>query len=296
MRKLNFSVGGYFPQHFTYYAAYQLLVLIVHLIIVSFISFFHFLLDHRLSVIEEWAFEKSWEIAILTKVISLYFILKFILIKSESRDIKKEILPKKAFSNIPMSFYVSSIFLFLLLLWLGNPSFSETRDFSIFNFLISWIGTIIFYCSDLLVLYSLKNYYPLKGGNRALSFLVIPTVFYYCGKIIFIYNSNITFFVVFSMFILMLVSELEKRQFVYPLLLTTFVIAPFAAIFGIDPLWGNSNSFLVMKHSYSVINLVIVSLIFVGYLLAKHMGIKNMFRFFYFGIINFFKSFRLKRS
>lgn len=297
MSKLHFLPSGNFLYCFTYYAFYQLLVWLIHLIIISFISFFHFLLEHRLSIIEEWAFEKSWEIAILTKGIALFIILMFILIKSETRDLKKEILPKKAFFNIPMSFYVAGLFLFLFLLWLGNPSFVEARDFSVFNLIISWLGVVVFYGADLLVLYSLKDYYPITGAERTSQFILLPFLFYFCSKGIFIYNNNINFFVVFCMFILMFVAELEKKQFAYPLILLFFVLAPFAAVFGVDPLWGAENSYLIMKDAYNTSSLIIISSVFACYLLAKKMGTKNMFRYFYLGVVNLFKSFvRPKRS
>jgi uncharacterized membrane protein len=57
----------------------------VHIIELSLVSFFHFLLDHRLAVIEGWVFDKAWEMILIAKVLPILFLLKFVYLKSQSR-------------------------------------------------------------------------------------------------------------------------------------------------------------------------------------------------------------------
>lgn len=294
MRKSSSLTGGDFVSYFLYYAVYQVILWVVHMVVISFSSFFHFILDHNLSMIEEWAFDKSWEISIVAKLVSLFVILKFILIKSETRFIRKEILPKQSFASIPMCIYVVIAFLFGLLMWLGNPVFESVRSFSIIKLLISWFGMIVFYGSDLLVLYSLKKYYHLKRSRRLLQLLFYPVMFYFCSKGIFLNNRNIDSFVIFTMFILMLVAEFERDQFVLPLILLLSIFAPLAIFFGIDPLWGSTYSLFVMQNSYQLSSLFIISTIILYYLMYKKMGHINTIRYSYQTILQFKRMIHLK--
>jgi hypothetical protein len=70
----HFSLGA--RKILLYYFGYSILFLIFHLATISLVSFFHFLLDHDMSVIENWLYRNAWEMILLSKALAGFIIIK----------------------------------------------------------------------------------------------------------------------------------------------------------------------------------------------------------------------------
>ena len=61
-------------QNIKYYGVFQLIFVILVVLLSSIGAFFHFLLDHEISIVESWLHNNQWEILIISKSLSLYLI------------------------------------------------------------------------------------------------------------------------------------------------------------------------------------------------------------------------------
>ncbi len=57
-----------------YYGSFQVMYVFTAVILTSLGTFFHFLLDHEISIIEAWIHNNHWEILILSKLFSLFIL------------------------------------------------------------------------------------------------------------------------------------------------------------------------------------------------------------------------------
>ena len=95
----------------SYYVFYNLITLVSITIIVSLITFFHFLLDHSFEAIESGIFDNGWGLIIISKLIALFVVMKiYVLNKNDRPSFKKLALnhfkfPKKQVFPILVSYW-----------------------------------------------------------------------------------------------------------------------------------------------------------------------------------------------
>ena len=63
---------GQLVKNVKYYAVFQLIFVVLVVILSSIGAFFHFLLDHEISIVESWLHNNHWEILIVSKIFSLF--------------------------------------------------------------------------------------------------------------------------------------------------------------------------------------------------------------------------------
>ena len=64
-----------------FYALFSMTLWGLHLIIISLVSFFHFILGHNIRTIGYWIADRGWQIIIITKLSLFYLATLFINIK-----------------------------------------------------------------------------------------------------------------------------------------------------------------------------------------------------------------------
>ena len=152
-----------FLKLFAIYGGYCALVLFIHLMLTSVFSFFHFLLDHEMTTIENWLSLNGWEIIGFAKLISFVVMTKLIQVnsytdssfRSEVREMEK-IPSKKAIASI---FFLLVMFYSLLVQFGGGIQTNQILDELFFS---SFLGSIIFYGLDVLLIMVVVNYFKLK--------------------------------------------------------------------------------------------------------------------------------------
>ncbi len=255
----------------SHYLGYLLILWIIHLVFISFVSFFHFQLNHRISVIEEWAFKNAWQLAIFSKLLACWAMMRFILVKSDQRIFKRIWDASLEWWKVPDYIYVAITFFLAFVLLNGRPEVVTVREFSIFSTLISGLGTIIFFGTDLLVLFFLRQFYPMRRGEMLFSVLALSVVFCLGNRAIYIYTQGIDSSALLFFLLLYFFSVLEKRRFVFPLLFL-LVLSPLAAFFGVDLLWGDGQSYLQMTRKITFSTLLVSAIMVVNYISIKRIG------------------------
>ena len=71
---LQETPNGQLVKNIKYYFAFQLIFVSLVVVLSSIGVFFHFLLDHEISIVESWLHNNQWEILISSKLVSLFLL------------------------------------------------------------------------------------------------------------------------------------------------------------------------------------------------------------------------------
>lgn len=222
---------------------YYILAAIFQLVIVSLISFFHFLLDHKLGVIEDWVFDKGWEIVVLVKVFSFFVIQKFVHLPSVSRQPFRDFIIetwKKPSRNL----FALCVAGFLISLFTASPVTNLHQGTNVFKALISYMGISILILLDVLMLLSLRFHHGFGIWETRFTIFIMAMLFWLANKALFPFAVG---FGVRDFFLHLAVLQLAlwgKDNWSDPAFFVGFIIAPMAALIGIDPVWGDRYSVL----------------------------------------------------
>lgn len=255
-------------KNFIYFFCYWVLILCVHHILVSTAAFFHFQLGHRLGTIEEWIFEKGWEIVFLSKIICSWLILKFISIKSDSRNPMRDIFTK-GFLWPEREVFVFAIFFILIAIVTGVPKKSDLISFSILKPTVAYFGMTVFFLADVLVLNALKVIHPFNKYEKWLSYLLFSGVLYIFSKIIFLYGLDISFNLYLIAFISFYFSDWKRSNWTIPAFFLLACIAPLSSLVGWDPIWKESYTPMTFSKPFTAINLSTIVAVAMGYFYYK---------------------------
>jgi hypothetical protein len=253
-----------------YYVIYCIFFLLFYLALVSTISFFHFLLDHEMGVIENWLNRNTWEVLILSKFTSGYLTIKSLYLNNyQFWDIKlflkKTIhLPDQKLVIIVL-FIV--IFLYALLNQFGSEFISRENEFTFP--LTSYLGSILFYMVDICVLsYSLVHMEVTKKQKLKLN-IVIPIIFYITTKIALPYVDKYTIFIFLHCISLNILILKNDKNFSNSIFYALFVIGPLATLLGIDLVWDNSYALYSYPQTMPILGVLLIWLTALVYYLRK---------------------------
>lgn len=251
-----------------YYSCYCFLILIIHHILISTAAFFHFQLDHSLGTIEDWIFEKAWEIIILTKLLSSWLILKFISIKSDSRSPIRDIFVR-GFLLPEKELFVFVVFFILLIVGIGSPTKGHLVSLEFYKPLTSFWGLIIFYLCDVMVFNGLKSIHPFSRVEKWAAYVIFSSILYASSKGVFLYGLDLSFNIYLIGFISFFLSDWKRSNWTLSLFFLTTCIAPLGALMGFDPIWKASFTPLVFSTPVGATNLSLIVLVSLGYFFYK---------------------------
>lgn len=242
-----------------YYALFSFVLWSVHLILISLISYFHLLLNHNIRTIGDWIGDRGWALIILSKILIFYFALQFIRLKS-----KKINLIKNYFRNSIQwprkEVIVSLSFLIIGLMGLGKIALNRTLIFEFDRMIFSVLGTLVFFGVDYALLVVLEIFFPLESKkDRRRKLFLFPLLFYSFTYATFIYEQTVSFKLYAFFFLLLYLGEWRRRNWTLPILFLLAFLIPCYSLFGMDPVWSSSYSFLYTEKlisSFSVFILV----------------------------------------
>jgi len=254
-------------------------------LIVSLISFIHFLLGHSIEVIEEWIFDNGWTIIISGKVISLILLFKFYNLKRNEKYRWKEKIWSHFTSVNKETLLVLLFFLFLAIFF----GFNENKSyvFDVFKLIISYFFGLLFYFLDVFFLMFLSKDQMEKGNW--LYYLLFSLTFAIFSKLSFLLvtinsstskpNLIVTFFNMVILLFLLDLSRPKPSNLTNPLLFLIFFICPMMAVFSWDPIWGGTYSFFESGALFDGKTYLVVSIFILYYLNLKNLNFsKNLFK------------------
>ena len=253
------------------YLCFHMLIWILHVLLASTIAFFHFLLDHDLGVVEDWIFNKGWEVLMVIKISAFYIFFKFITVKIESRHPFKNFLVKN-FMYPQKEIVAVIIILLLFTMVLGRPRITPFFRIENLKIFISFFSIFLFYILDIFIVKFFNMKYPLDYMRENVQNLLYPLIFFIMSKMIFLYEINMTFLVYFNFLFCFYVGRWKKDNWFACVLFLFFYVCPMGALFGLDPVWGDTFSPFKMGHDLKISYFIVLAFILIGYLIGKEWG------------------------
>ena len=254
-----------------YYLGYSLLVFVLHLASISFVAFFHFLLEHDISVLEAWLHDNAWEILGFSKLIAFLLFFKIIHLNLENVIMPRELWRQLKFiPNIKgASVILFFTALFPALLRVFDISLIPVKNWSFTNFqFASLVGNMLFFLLDFILVVILIANLKLRGKqNRLLLFAVISVLFYAFSSLIISYPNH-QIFLFIHLFTMLILFHRGLRNIGNAILYAFACIAGFAILYGVDPVWGNQYSLYPIT-SYPIFSIFILWLMGIVYYLRR---------------------------
>jgi hypothetical protein len=252
-----------------WYAAFQGVLTITHLLIISIVAFFHFLLDHKFNLIEDWIYRNGWEVVVTSKLIAFGFMLKLLEIKfPEDYHFKKFL--KKSFHGVKSATVVFVVFTLGYFYFLGHPIVNDIVNLNLSFTGLSYLGILFFYGIDVLLICYLRKIYPMeKRTHKLINYVLCAGMFYWAGKILAPFNRGFDLFVVFHFINCLLLLEVFEHEWFNAIMYIIALVCPLGCFVGLDPVWGTSFSFFKFSQNFGWVNILVLWLLSVVYLIRS---------------------------
>ena len=248
-----------------YYAAYQGIYVTFSIILTSVGAFFHFLLDHEISIVESWLHNNHWEILILSKLISLFLINRWFTMRLYQLKTIRELVRELVRWPEPKAIVIS-IFAIISFICLGKIDLATQNVGYWYHHFASFFGLILFFGIEFIVIIYLEDILNQKVSppRLPLSFcyivlfamafrLSVPDYYGLLPYVIFCYSS------------LVYLSGKSFKIWSNVICFLLLFVAPMGSIFGLDPVWGEDFSPLHLAKKLNLGFLAVVWLISYGY-------------------------------
>jgi hypothetical protein len=215
-----------------------------HILVLSFISFFHLLLGHPLSAIEDWFYRNGWEILILGKFFAIAAFSKF-RVRSWS-SLKKWVELELRLSKLDGRILVISLMFWGVCFAFDQATLkSQNVKYLEFHFL-SFIGLFVLFGAD----FTLLGHQLLKTNDNSmamklLSISVVSILFTVFNQILIPYHFELIFWYFSHMAFLLVSHYILRLSWVSLLMFTLIFIAPLSALSSLNFLWGSDYSIVV---------------------------------------------------
>lgn len=183
-----------------YYMFYATLYCFNHLVLTSVFSFFHFLLDHDLSTINNWLSFNGWEIISFSKIFSVIFVVKFLQFKSYRKIYFWSLLRTHTQGPSKKIFVIVFFILAILYALIEQYGGGVQSEILIENLLFSsFLGSSLFFFTDFIFLLFLFRHFDYfsdlanekSSDSASLLFNFICGMIFLIGILEFIYGNLI---------------------------------------------------------------------------------------------------------
>ncbi len=234
--------SGNLFKNIRYYATYQLLYVALVVILSSIGAFFHFLLNHEISIVESWLHNNSWEILITSKLISLFLLNRWFSMRLYELKSVRELIRELVSWPRPEAVVVP-VFMILGYLSISKVSMVPQNIGYWYYHIASFVGLFLFFGVEFIVIAYLDDVLNQKERPNVL-FLGIS----FTGIFSAAYRMSVPDyygllpFVVLCFSSLLYLSGRSFKSWSNVVCFLLLFVAPMGAVFGLDPVWGNDFS------------------------------------------------------
>ena len=263
----NFSFSLGMRKILSYYLGFSILFFLTHLSLVSIVTFFHFLIDHDMHIIENWLFSNAWELIISSKLIAFIVTIKFLKLNNylvtDLLTILKTDIWKPSKSAFVMIVFLATCFSAILLQFGDGLSFNpKSLEYVYF----SYVGSILFFVIDFLVInILLRNVKQFSRRKNSLLIASLLIIFLSFTKITLPYIDKFLFIIILHFLTLLIFLFSEKRNIMNIILYSVLLIGPLASLFGFDLVWENAHAVYIYNTKLPLTGIVGVWLIGIVY-------------------------------
>lgn len=264
-----------------YYASYQLGFVVIFIILSSIGAFFHFLLNHEISIVESWIHNNHWEILILSKLIALFLLNRWFRMRLYQMKSIRELV--KEFIRWPEpKATVISFFMLVSYLSLGRVNYTGQNLGYWYHHLTSYLGLFLFFGIEFIVIAYLDDVLNQKDEPSLLQLGIVYTILFTVAFRLSVpdYYQMLPF-VVFCFSTLMYLSGKSFRSWSNVVCFLVLFVAPMGALFGMDPVWGDDFSPFQMRSKLGLSFLAVIWVVSFCYYKFRDQfvqGIRKLYR------------------
>jgi len=236
----------------------------LHSMVISIVVYFHLLLDHKLEMIDDWIYYHGWSLLITSKLLSLYIVMKFVNANISFVDNFRKF--ERGYKILPdKEIIVIVLFVIMFFVWRGGPVKANYTIFYLNEIVMSFVGSIVFFLSDIFLLHRLNHYYRFKPRTALVMYPIYAVFFFYSFKWTYMYGKNPDLLLMFSFLIGTICVQWKLKRFINAVWYIVS-ISLINAWCGIGPMWGRDFSPSRMQEVFPISFLVVIFLIVAGYL------------------------------
>lgn len=225
-----------------YYGAYQLLYVVIVIILSSIGAFFHFLLDHEISIVESWLHNNHWEILIVGKLISLFLINRWFKVRLYQLKSIRELIKELVHWPEPKAMIISFFMLVSYLSLSGMIYTGQNLGYWYYH-TASFLGLFLYFGIEFIVIAYLDDVLNQEERPSFTWLSFFYTVLFTLGFRLSVpdYYDLLPYVVLCFSSLLYLSGKSFKSWSNVVCFLLVFV-APMGSLFGMDPVWGDDFS------------------------------------------------------
>lgn len=241
-RESALMLEGNLTKNIKYYGAFQLLYVVLFIVLSSIGAFFHFLLNHEISIVESWLHNNHWEILIFAKLVSLYFLNRWFKVRlyqmKRIRDLVKELVNFPEPKAVVISFFMAVSYLSLSGIVYSGQNFGYW-----YHHFASFMGLFLYFGIEFIVIAYLDDVLNQKEQPNFLWLSILYTLIFTGAFRLSVPDYyNLLPYVVLCFSTLMYLSGKSFKSWSNVVCFLIVFVAPMGAIFGMDPVWGEDFS------------------------------------------------------
>lgn len=243
---------GNLLQNIKYYGAYQLLYVVTFIILSSIGAFFHFQLNHEISILESWLHNNHWEILIIAKLISLLLLNRWFKVRlyqlKSIRELVRELVRFPEPKAIVISFFMIVSYLSLS----GMTYTGQNLGYWYYHF-TSFLGLFLYFGIEFIVIAYLDDVLNQNQQPNFTSLSFFFTVIFCLGFRLSVPDYyGLLPYVILCFSSLMYLSGKSFKSWSNVVCFLVVFVAPMGSLFGLDPVWGDDFSPFRVKSKLTV--------------------------------------------
>jgi hypothetical protein len=270
-----------FVKNIKYYLSYQILDVGIVIILSSIGAFFHFLLNHEISIVESWLHNNHWEILIVAKLISLFLLNRWFSVRLYQLKTIRELVSELIQWPEPKAIVIS-FFMLVSYLSLGGVVYTGQNFGYWYNHFASFLGLFLYFGVEFIVIAYLDDVLNKKSDPDSAWLRVIYTIFFTVAYRLSVPDYyQLLPYMVFCFATLMYLSGKSFKSWSNVVCFLLVFVAPMGALFGMDPVWGDDFSPFRIKTPLTLTFLAVIWMVSFCYYKYRDqiiLGVRKLYR------------------
>ena len=235
-------LDGNLFKNIKYYGSYQLLYVVIFIVLSSIGAFFHFLLNHEISIVESWLHNNHWEILIIAKLLSLFLLNRWFRVRLYELKSIHELVREFVRWPEPKAIVIS-FFMVISYLSLGGTVYTGQNIGYWYYHFVSFLGLFLYFGIEFIVIAYLDDILNQKDQPSLLWLSIFYTAFFTIAFRLSVPDYyGLLPYVVLCFSSLMYLSGRSFKSWSNVVCFLIVFVAPMGSIFGMDPVWGDDFS------------------------------------------------------
>ncbi len=251
-------LDGNLVKNIKYYGSYQLLYVVIFILLSSIGAFFHFLLNHEISIVESWLHNNHWEILIIAKLLSLFLMNRWFRVKLYQLKSISELVREFVRWPEPKAIVIAFFMVVSYLSLSGTVYTGQNLGYWYYH-IVSFLGLFLYFGIEFIVIAYLDDVLNEKDQPSLLWLSFFYTAFFTIAFRLCVPDYyGLLPYVVLCFSSLMYLSGKSFKSWSNVVCFLVVFVAPMGSLFGLDPVWGDDFSPFRVKTKLSLAFLAVI--------------------------------------